>query len=156
KFQQICMTNLRCPSNTLRYTRSFAGPALPMVTATQTQPFTLSYLTPAYFHMYATSRTRVNNRSVEFLPSGEPIALPNSYAPRIDLVGTQPSKKIMVFEGARYYDPSYKGYDYSVVTNSSGITGTPQGNFLSRGSAFMGSGENYTRNGNMPSTDLRA
>ena len=26
--------------------------------------------------------------------------------------------------------------------------GTPQGNFLSRGSAFMGSGENYVRESN--------
>jgi len=144
KFQEICMTKLRCPSNTVRYTRRFSGSALP-IEATGEQPFTLSYLTPAYFQMYASGITSINGRTVESIPVPEPIALPRGYSPRIDLIGTVASKKMMVFEGARYFDPAYNGFDYSTVSNGTGLAGTPQGNFLSRGNAFTGSGENYLR-----------
>jgi prepilin-type N-terminal cleavage/methylation domain-containing protein/prepilin-type processing-associated H-X9-DG protein len=148
KFQEICMTKLRCPSNTTRYTRLFSGSALPM-SSTGEQPFTLSYMTPAYFQMYPTGVTTRGGRSVESLPAGEPVTLPTGYAPRIDLIGTQASKKIMAFEGARYWDQTLNGgaggFDYSTGTNGTGLVGTPQGNFLSRGSAFQGSGENYLR-----------
>jgi len=155
KFQEICMTKLRCPSNTVRYTRRFTGPSLPMESTGQ-QPFTLSYMTPAFFQLYPTGTSLVGGRTVEALPPGEPISLPRGYSPRIDKVGTQPAKKIMCFEGARYFDPAINGFDYSTVTNSSGLIGTPQGNFNSRGSAFRGSGENYLRSpGTQPSDVLR-
>lgn len=144
KFEAICMTKLRCPSNTTRYTRRYSGSPLP-IEATGQQPFTLSYLTPAYFQMYPTGVTMVGGRSVESVQGSEPVSLPRGYAPRIDLVGTVASMKAMAFEGARYYDPSIGGFDYSTGTNGSGLVGTPQGNFLSRGNAFMGSGENYLR-----------
>jgi prepilin-type N-terminal cleavage/methylation domain-containing protein/prepilin-type processing-associated H-X9-DG protein len=159
KFQTICMTNLRCPENTVRYTRRYSGQQLPME---PTMPFTLSYLTPAYFQFYPTNITSVGGRSVESLPAGEPIVLPSGYAPRIDLVGTLPSKKIFAFEGARYWDPSLNagagGFDYSTGTSGTGLVGTPQGNFLTRGSAFQGSGENYLRSlseGYKPSAILK-
>lgn len=144
KFQEICMTKLRCPSNTLRYTVRFTGSPLPIESQGE-QPFTLSYMTPAYFQLYPTGINSLNGRSVESLPAGEPITMPRGYIPRADLVGTLPSKKCMTFEGARYFDPAINGFDYSTVTNSSGLIGTPQGNFNSRGSAFFGSGENYLR-----------
>lgn len=147
KFEAICMTKLRCPSNTTRYLRRFSGPTLPMEAKGQ-QPFTLSYLTPAYFQMYQTGTTVVNGRSVESLPASEPITLPRSYSPRIDMIGPFPSKKAFAFEGARYFDPAFNGFDYSTVSNGTGLVGTPQGNFLSRGSAFIGSGENYIRDAN--------
>ena len=60
-------------------------------------------------------------------------------------MGTLASKKIMTFEGARYYDPAYRDFDYSTVTNGTGLDRSPQGNFVSRGSAFKGSGEYYER-----------
>lgn len=143
KFTQICMTSLRCPENTVRYTKQFSGPTIPPVDGGQ--PFTLSYLTPAYFQMYPTNITMVERRTVESLPSGEPITYGKGYAPRVDRVGVQLSKKIMAFEGARYYDPAIDGFDYSTGPNGSGLVGSPQGNFLSRGNAFKGSGENYLR-----------
>lgn len=143
KFQEICMTRLRCPSNTQRYLRRFSGSPLPME---PTQPFVMSYMTPAYFQLYPSGVTTVNGRSVESAPSDDPIALPPGYVPRIDQVGTLPSKKIMAFEGTRYWDPAFNGFDYSTVTNSSGLVGSPQGNFLSRGAAFRNlSGEYYER-----------
>jgi prepilin-type N-terminal cleavage/methylation domain-containing protein/prepilin-type processing-associated H-X9-DG protein len=143
KFQEICMNKLRCPDNRERYSLHFQGPALPMEPGDL--PYTLSYMTPAYFQMYPTGVTSVNGRSVEALPANEPITLPAGYMPRSDLVGFFPAKKAMVFEGARYWNTSINGWDFSTVTNSPGLIGTPQGNFTSRGSAFMGSGENYLR-----------
>ncbi len=144
KFQDICMTKLRCPDNRLRYGLHFSGTALPME-AQGELPFTLSYLTPAYFQMYPLGVTTLGGRSVESVPAGEPIALRRGYVPRADQVGTVPAKKVFAFEGARYWNTSINGFDFSTVTNGTGLTGTPQGNFLSRGSAFFGSGENYYR-----------
>ncbi len=154
KFQEICMTKMRCPSNALRYTRRFSGSPLP-IEATGEQPFTLSYLTPAYFQLYRAGTSVVGGRSVESVPSSEPIALSPGYSPRADLVGFLPAKKIMAFEGARYWDPAFNGFDYSTNLNGTGLAGTPQGNFLSRGTAFRGSGENYLREGTRPSRLLR-
>lgn len=148
KFQEICMTKLRCPENSVRYTRRFSGSPIPMEAQGQ-QPFTLSYLTPAYFQMYPTGTLRMNGKFVEALPAGEPLDIPRGYSPRSDLIGTQASRKVMAFEGARYWDPSLNGgaggFDYSTNLNGTGLVGAPQGNFLSRGPAFQGSGENYLR-----------
>lgn len=146
KFQQICETSFKCPSNTVKYTTQYSGPPLPMVAGGQ-MPHTLSYLTPAYFQMYHSSITTRDGRSVESEPAGEPVEIPRGYLPRIDRIGTTPAKKIFAFEGARYYDPAISGFDFSTGTNGTGLIGTPQGNFLSRGNAFMGSGENYLREG---------
>ncbi|MFT3684220.1 MAG: prepilin-type N-terminal cleavage/methylation domain-containing protein [Phycisphaerales bacterium] len=146
KFQQICQTSFRCPSNTVKYTAQYSGPQLPMVAAGQ-MPYTLSYLTPAYFQMYHSSITSRDGRTVESQPAGEPVEITRGYLPRIDRVGVSPSKKVFAFEGARYFDPGINGFDFSTGTNGSGLIGTPQGNFLSRGNAFMGSGENYVREG---------
>lgn len=143
KFQEICMTKLRCPSNTQRYLRRFSGSPLPMEPS---QPFVMSYMTPAYFQLYPTGVATVNGRTVESVPSGDPISIPRGFVPRVDQVGVLASKKIMAFEGARYWDPAFNGFDFSTVTNSSGLVGSPQGNFLSRGSAFRGlQGEYYER-----------
>jgi prepilin-type processing-associated H-X9-DG protein len=115
-------------------------------------------MTPAYFHIYPTGVSAINGRSVESVPSGDAISQAPGFSPRIDLIGTQASSKAFVFEGARYYDPAISGFDYSTVTNTTGLTGTPQGNFNSRGSAFMGSGEGYIRDatrGYKPSDTLK-
>jgi len=157
KFEQICMTKLRCPSNRLRYVRRFQGPKL-QIEINGEQPFTLSYMTPAYFQHYPTGVTTVGGQPVESLPAGEAIRLPPGYVPRVDAVGPFPTRKIFTFEGARYYDPSISGFDYSTVTNGSGLSGSPQGNFLSRGSAFLGSGDYYLRDtkvGSKPSLLLK-
>lgn len=156
RFQQICMTGFRCPSNTVRYKQRFAGPSLP-IESTGQQPFTLSYMTPAYFQMYPTGVFNVGGKQVEALPGGEPVSLPNGYQPRLDRIGTVPAKKIFAFEGARYWYPTINGFDYSTGANTTGLAGTPQGNFTSRGNSFMGSGESYTRIGNTkPSPILKA
>jgi prepilin-type N-terminal cleavage/methylation domain-containing protein/prepilin-type processing-associated H-X9-DG protein len=144
KFQEICMTKLRCPSNRERYSMRFSGSPLPME-AQGEFPLTLSYLTPAYFQMYPTGVTTVGGRTVESVPAGEPIAVRPGYLPRADQIGQDPSKKAFLFEGARYWNAAIKGFDYTTNTNGTGLVGTPQGNFVSRGPAFFGSGENYLR-----------
>jgi prepilin-type N-terminal cleavage/methylation domain-containing protein len=68
KFQEICMTKMRCPSNTLRYTRRFSGSPLP-IEATGEQPFTLSYLTPAFFQLYRAGTSNIGGRAVESVSS---------------------------------------------------------------------------------------
>jgi prepilin-type N-terminal cleavage/methylation domain-containing protein/prepilin-type processing-associated H-X9-DG protein len=145
KFQEICMTKLRCPENVERYATLFRGQLLPMTNATGEHPFTLSYMTPAYFQHYPTNVTVRNGRTVEFLPANEAVTLPRGYSPRSDQVGYNPTRKIMMFEGARYWNSSFNGFDYTTDINGTGLSGSPQGNFLSRGVAFRGSGENYLR-----------
>ncbi len=152
KFQEICMTKFRCPTNTVRYKSRFSGQPLPIEQANGDQPLTLSYLIPAYFQVYAQGATGIP-RGAETCTAGEPVVLPKGYQPKVDQVGSSLAKKIMSFEGARYWNSSISGFDYSTVTNGSGLSGTPQGNFLSRGNAFMGSGENYERVNGAP-TDL--
>lgn len=145
KFEQICNLALRCPSNTVRYTQLFAGTPLPSVAATGQHPFVLSYLTPAYFQLYPTGTSVLTGRSVESLPNSEPISLRRGYSPRLDQVGFFPDRKVSAFEGARFWFPTINGFDYSTVTNAAGLSGSPQGNFASRGPAFQGSGEPYFR-----------
>jgi prepilin-type processing-associated H-X9-DG protein len=130
----------------------FSGSPLPMEAGGEF-PFTLSYLTPAYFQMYPVGTTTVGGRSVEAIPSGEPVAIPRGYTPKIENVGFMPSKKAMTFEGARYWNGS--SFDYSTGSNGTGLIGTPQGNFLSRGPAFAGSGENYDRTGIVPGAVMK-
>ncbi len=149
KFQEICMTKFRCPNNTTRYATRYGGQALPMNAQGQ-HPFVVSYLTPVYFQLLPeltipSTTPEDEDPYGETMPSGEPIKLPAGYAPKVYRVGTDPSKKIMSFEGARYWNPPLNGFDYSTQTNGSGLRQSPQGNFLSRGVAFKGSGEHYDR-----------
>jgi prepilin-type N-terminal cleavage/methylation domain-containing protein/prepilin-type processing-associated H-X9-DG protein len=144
KFEMILQNKFRCPSNTLRYSVRFSGPALSIEKKGE-KPFVMSYMTPAYFHMYPTGIASVGGKKVESVPSGEPVDLPKGYQPRIDKVGTLPGKKIMSFEGSRYYNVTANNFDYTTDANTSGLVGSPQGIFGSRGSAFRGSGEPYDR-----------
>lgn len=141
KFQQICMTKLRCPSNTLTYTGHgggpFAGPSLPM---NPQQPYVLSYVTPIWFHLKPASSRSASDPTGTLYdePSSEMVGLPGGYRPKTNLVGAS-SSKIFLFEGGRYYDSSISGVDYSTTPTSTGLSGTPQGNFLSRG-PLLGTG----------------
>ncbi len=153
KFQSILMTELKCPENRFRYFRLFQGPQLPMTAGGGDHPFVTSYMTPAFFHLLPEG----NNASLwEVDPGGEPISIPERYAPKVEQVGTAASK-IYAFEGARYLDTRYgpMALDYSTVTDTTGLIGTPQGNFTSRGPAFTGSsGEPYARDGRDNPTPL--
>lgn len=145
RFQEICMTKLRCPENDERYGRKYAGPGnLPMVQRTGQQPFTLSYLTPAFVHMRDAGPGYTKPNDGEYLRrySGLGFSLPDGYEPRATRLAKTPADKALLFEGARYWDSGRRVFDYSTVTNSSGLNGSPQGNFSSRTPAVrQGSGE---------------
>lgn len=143
RFQELCMTKLRCPENDERYGLKFAGTEdLPMVERTGEHPYILSYLTPAFAHMRYTRAYRPSNRDAEYLPlnSANGFNLPVGYEPRATLLAKVPADKALLFEGGRYWFNTL--FDYSTVTNSSGLSAKPQGNFASRGPAILsGSGE---------------
>lgn len=144
KLQDILMTKVKCPENSLRYYRLFQGAPLPISSAGQGHPFVTSYMTPAFFHLMP---AKMDSTLWEIEQTGEAVTLPGGYAPTINLIGTA-SRKVYAFEGARYLDTSFgpMSLDYSTVTNAAGVKGTPQGNFTSRGPAFQGfSGEPYSR-----------
>jgi len=71
-------------------------------------------------------------------------SLPTDYVPKLSKLGDS-SKKIFSFEGARYWNVAPGNYfDYTTVSMTPGLAGTPQGNFHSRGpGTYDGSGEPY-------------
>lgn len=148
KYEELCMTKLRCPENDERYTVRYRGPELPMVQKTGQHPFVLSYLTSPYIMLYTQPKRQrggSTDRSKEYLARNDVIQLPSTFEPRLTKIGKTLSEKILLFEGAKYYDPSIRGFDYTTTTNASGLSGSPQGNFYARGPAFnTGDGEiNY-------------
>lgn len=89
--------------------------------------------------------------TVGSLPTATPIDLPPNYTPRIDRAGA-PYRKVFAFEGARFLFGTVNsgdwsrfdgGFDFVTDAATSGLRGSPQGNFSSRGPAFRGSGEPY-------------
>lgn len=79
------------------------------------------------------------------------IAPPSAYKPRLDHVGN-PSRKAMAFEGGRFWLDSYGGgrggFDYSTSLNTTGLEGSPQGNFTAIG-PFFGYGRTPSGMGGM-------
>lgn len=141
RFEEVCMTALRCPENDLRYGGKFQGPELPMWRTERKHPYVLSYILTAYFHLYpngAYPGSQYTNTSDPLdLPAGQAINLPPGYKPQIERAGT-PARKAYAFEGARYFDPRRGDtyFDYTTTIVTSGIVGSPQGNMASRGPAF--------------------
>lgn len=102
----------------------------------------VSYLAPSGFHYYPgpdiTGREaplipiRGNTRTRFITGYSDPVALPQSFTPRIGRVGIQPSEKVMHADGTRYWTGSVLDFD---VAPSPGIYGS----FLSSGPIFEGS-----------------
>jgi prepilin-type N-terminal cleavage/methylation domain-containing protein/prepilin-type processing-associated H-X9-DG protein len=145
KYEELCMTKLRCPENDERYTVRYRGPELPMVRKTGQHPFVLSYLASPYIMTYTQpkrKRGESTDRSKEYLAANDVIQLPKTFEPRLTKIGKNLSDKLFLFEGAKYYDPRIQGFDYTTTTDASGLSGSPQGNFYARGPAFTtGDGE---------------
>lgn len=138
KFESIAMSKLRCPSNEMRYATRFGGAALP-----HGHPLIFSYVTPIWYHLLPAS----TQGTVEKDTGNEVITIPAAYFPKLSKVGPLASK-IFLFEGARYYNANGT-LDYSTGTKTTGLAGTPQGNFTSRGPAIKAtaSGEPYLLDG---------
>ncbi len=99
----------------------------------------VSYLAPASFH-YFPSGTPASARqyqspagpfTLSYTSFSTPVTVPLSYRPRLDLVGTQPSNKVIVSDGTRYLD-TFLDFD---------ITPKPSiyGSFTDAGPIFNGS-----------------
>ncbi|MFT5425001.1 MAG: prepilin-type N-terminal cleavage/methylation domain-containing protein [Phycisphaerales bacterium] len=140
---------LICPSNSTRYKKRFSGPALPSERKSGEPPRIFSYTTSTYIHLVGNNVWGGPRNPVrwEAMTGSEPFVLPASYRPKLTAIGT-PSRKAIAFEGGRYWDPSIGGFDYSTGAWSSGLSGSPQGHFTSRGPFVRGdrfSGEPYHR-----------
>ncbi|MDX9911175.1 MAG: prepilin-type N-terminal cleavage/methylation domain-containing protein [Phycisphaerales bacterium] len=111
----------------------------------------VSYLSPASFHYYysesvAKGKGGVDRfgRPLDTAPAfwepfqHRPIEMPRSYVPRQTRVGVQPSGKVIVHDGTRYYAPSRSGavLDFDLSTNPSDF-----GSFLSSSPIYNGSAE---------------
>lgn len=109
------------------------------------------YLAPAAFHSYspggAQSRQyKVSATSVPvtlFFGFQTPVATPDSYQPRLDLVGAQPGQKAVVADGTRFLELTSRTLDFDY-----GARGGTYGAFIDPGGIFRESIA-YGREGRM-------
>lgn len=103
----------------------------------------ISFLAPAAFHYWpgtlsAAERTRLNQlcNNQATIGFNEPVSVRSGYKPRLDLVGTDLSKKVLVSDGTRYFATQGNGavLDFDIDC-------TPQwyGSFIDPGPIFHGS-----------------
>jgi prepilin-type N-terminal cleavage/methylation domain-containing protein/prepilin-type processing-associated H-X9-DG protein len=109
----------------------------------------ISYLSPASFHQFASpeaaNRRRYKGVQLRF-SFATPVRVSDNYLPRRDLIGLQPSNKIMVADGTRYFDFSGTG---GVLDFEHSPRGGAYGSFTASGPIFNGSRE-YGRINNNP------
>ena len=156
---------MACPRNKERYAELFDGPELPMDEDDPGEgphPRIMSYtVSPLYLlkarSVGVTGMGGINDELGELqvllqYPGGQTIAtengqmglaLPPGYKPSINKIGS-PSEKVFAFEGGRFWvnglNNGRGGLDYTTSTNTTGFSGSPQGNFASMGPYFAGSG----------------
>ena len=167
RYQTLLETEMACPVNNELYVENFtpSGGLLPMDRASPGQgphPRIMSYTISPHFLVAANlgpslwrdedepgEFMRMWNRGPRVTPAGggwteAGMALPRGYRPRLSLVGT-PSLKSLAFEGGRFWVDSFNngrgGLDYSTAVNTTGLSGSPQGNFASVGPYFSRQGE---------------
>jgi len=131
RYDAMCNTDLRCPSNIERYALHWTGPEIPRVEAGGEHPYVFSYMTTPYIHSYGSGFDNTPMDVVK-IPAGEGIDMPRGYAPMMQRIG-QPSMKTLAFDGAMYWKSSVNGFDYVTEAVSDGFGGFVQGNFVSRG-----------------------
>jgi prepilin-type N-terminal cleavage/methylation domain-containing protein len=135
KYQDIMELKLKCPENDTRYGILYSGAKLP-----NGNPHIMSYAYASYFGFvpsgYDSGQYMVQDDTSVFI-------LPPDYFPKMSKIGNS-SRKIYAFEGARYWDDQ-NVFDYSTPLTTPGLSGSPQGNFHSRGPGVAnGSGEPYS------------
>lgn len=158
KYEALLNTKMSCPHNHERYVTNFTpgDGRVPMdeeVPGDGPHPKIMSYVMCSMFHFesdvvpYQSARNgefaRLRRRGDVLIPQGGVAATgmtpPAYYKPRLENVGT-PSRKALAFEGGRFWDPRLRGgkggFDYSTATNTTGLEGSPQGNFTAIGPFF--------------------
>jgi type II secretory pathway pseudopilin PulG len=138
KFQDIMELRLKCPENDAKYGLLFSGSKLP----SGQNPHIMSYMFCSFFGYVPASAASAKSLG-EDTGSTDFFILPSDYLPKMSKIGNS-AKKIYVFEGARYWDTT-NVFDYTTEMVTAGLSGSPQGNFHSRGpGTYGGSGEPYT------------
>lgn len=158
KYEALLNTQMSCPHNHEHYVTNYTPGSgrVPMdedVAGEGPHPLIMSYTMSPLFMFIADVQPFKSARDGEFAqmrPRGDVLyplgglgatgmSLPANYKPRLEQVGS-PSRKSMAFEGGRYWDPSLRGgrggFDYSTALNTTGMEGSPQGNFASVGPFF--------------------
>lgn len=164
KYQEIMQSAMSCPANRETYATNFTERSglVPMDRERPGEgphPLIMSYTVSPLFLLeanYGLPRNgwkdpsegefmRLWNRGGAVRPATgggaqAQMMLPIGYKPRIHQLGN-PSRKALAFEGGRYFVSSYNngrgGLDYSTATNTTGLEGSPQGNFTSIGPYFV-------------------
>jgi len=163
KYEQMLEVEVACPRNKERYIDLFRGPQLPMDindSGEGPHPRIMSYtMSPAFllkvwnggigaqpdeeFGEYQGLLRYPNGTVIPISQSAMGLGLPRGWRPNVDKMGS-PSRKALAFEGGRFWIGSYNsgtgGLDYSTTTDTSGLDGSPQGNFTAVGPYFNGSG----------------
>ncbi len=111
-----------------------------------------SYLTPSSFHLFADAlAAKKHPYKGKFLrwSFNTPVAMRHTYQPRLDLIGLEPAKKVLLADGTRYYDDVLKILDFDA-------TPSPQyyGAFTASGPIFDGSREYGKINASNPTNYL--
>ena len=99
----------------------------------------ISYLSPASFHQWANEEVaeRRQYKGVTLRFSWEtPVRVPDAYTPRLDFIGLQPSNKVLLADGTRYYDERTMVLDFDITPNTEYY-----GSFTASGPIFDGSRE---------------
>src|SRR5205814_2951482 len=87
----------------------------------------LSYLSPASFHQMpsqAVAQNQMYHGHVLRYSFTDPVRVRDNYRPRRDQIGNNPSKKIFVADGTRFYDPGPQTLDYDASPVSNGVYGS--------------------------------
>lgn len=132
KYREICMTKMRCPENDTRYGLAFRSDKVDPRDGEE-HPFILSYLTSPLIHLRSRVNIRFPSPDWEEDGFGDPVRVPRNYRQKVSQVGDVLAEKIFLFEGGKYWDSGVRLFDYTTVTNASGLSGSPQGNFYARG-----------------------
>ncbi len=112
----------------------------------------ISYLSPADFHHHPNGLSGAANayRGVQLRTGfNTPVAINKSYRPRLERVGMQPSNKIFIADGTRFYAGTFLDFDWAPKP---GIFGS----FTASGPIFHGSSEyGRTHSTSTPPTNYR-
>lgn len=96
----------------------------------------VSYLSPSAFHYYSRLRERstprVGTAFLQWDDFGQPCVTPKNFEPRLDRVGIQPSSKILIADGTRYWTGQVLDFDVAPAPNL-------YGSFTDPGPIFDGS-----------------
>lgn len=109
----------------------------------------ISYLAPAGFHLVSRNAPRgikfhtprgSSTASERIQQFPDPATVPDSYEPKLSLMGTQLSNKVLAADGTRYYNRDLRILDFDVDPNPGSAVGNPGfGSFTDSGPIFNNS-----------------